>query len=98
MRSTNLILTFRQGKAATFLMNDSYNGTYSDENDVENDASDGNGGAMMSIFASYYGIEDDVKSRRPPGDLIDSAHFDSNAYVKVFYHDYKVIHIYCLVC
>lgn len=67
-------------------MNDTDNGTYSDDNDVENDAqSDSNGGAMMSIFASYYGIEDDVKSRRPPGDLIDSAHFDSNAYVKVLY-------------
>jgi hypothetical protein len=67
-------------------MNDTDNGTYSDDNDVENDAvADGNGGAMMSIFASYYGIEDDVKSKRPPGDLIDSAHFDSNAYVKVIY-------------
>ena len=71
-------------------MNDTDNGTYSDDNDVENDAlSDGNGGAMMSIFASYYGIEDDVKSRRPPGDLIDSAHFDSNAYVKVIYQTWS---------
>ena len=55
-----------------------------DENDTETDATvDGGGGAMMSIFASYYGIEDSVQSRKSPGDLIDSAHFDPNAFVKV---------------
>jgi hypothetical protein len=48
----------------------------------ENDTTADGGGAMMSIFASYYGIEDD-NSRRSPGDLIDSAHFDPNAFVKV---------------
>ena len=55
-----------------------------DENDTETEATvDGAGGAMMSIFASYYGIEESVQSRKSPGDLIDSAHFDSNAFVKV---------------
>ena len=51
-----------------------------DENDTEGTQ---DGGAMMSIFASYYGIEDEVQSKKSPGDLIDSAHFDSNAFVKV---------------
>lgn len=57
----------------------------SDDNDSgEESPADVPGGAMMSIFASYYGIEDDVQSKRSPGDLIDSAHFDPNAFVKVF--------------
>ena len=51
-----------------------------DEDDHEEDAS---GNAMMSIFASYYGIEETEQTKRPPADLIDSAHFDSNAFVKV---------------
>ena len=54
-----------------------------DDDMGEESPSDCPGGAMMSIFASYYGIEDDVQSKRSPGDLIDSAHFDSNAFVKV---------------
>jgi hypothetical protein len=52
------------------------------ENDIDNDTPKEGGGAMMSIFASYYGIEADLHSNRSPSDLIDSAHFDSNAFVK----------------
>lgn len=53
-----------------------------DMGDNENTA-DSTTGAMMSMFASYYGIEDSVQSSKSPGDLIDSAHFDCNAFVKV---------------
>ena len=63
-------------------MNDFDNRRSADVNDNENTA-DSAGGAMMSIFASYYGIEDSVQSSKSPGDLIDSAHFDCNAFVKV---------------
>ena len=55
-----------------------------DDDDHENDdGEDASGNAMMSIFASYYGIEETTQAKRPPADLIDSAHFDSNAFVKV---------------
>ena len=65
-------------------MDDSDSLNRSDDNDTgEESPADCPGGAMMSIFASYYGIEDDVQSKRSPGDLIDSAHFDPNAFVKV---------------
>ena len=63
-------------------MNDFDNRRSTDVNDNENTV-DSAGGAMMSIFASYYGIEDSVQSSKSPGDLIDSAHFDCNAFVKV---------------
>lgn len=62
-----------------------------DGDDHENDdAEDDSGNAMMSIFASYYGIEETAQAKRPPADLIDSAHFDSNAFVKVIDLAYRV--------
>lgn len=73
-------------------MNDFDNRRSTDINDTENTA-DSAGGAMMSIFASYYGIEDSVQSSKSPGDLIDSAHFDCNAFVKVT--TISCTHFYC---
>lgn len=70
---------------------DSYEDRSADGDDHENDdAEDDSGNAMMSIFASYYGIEETAQAKRPPADLIDSAHFDSNAFVKVIDLAYRV--------
>ena len=70
---------------------DSYDDRSADGDDHENDdAEDDSGNAMMSIFASYYGIEETAQAKRPPADLIDSAHFDSNAFVKVIDLAYRV--------
>jgi len=58
------------------------------KDDSDND-SDDNGGsdAMMSIFASYYGIDDDDSNtkgikKKGKSQEIDSAHFDSDEYVR----------------
>ena len=49
------------------------------------DQEDGTQGAsaMMSIFASYYGIEDNSFEEKSPAELIDSARFNADAYVRV---------------
>jgi hypothetical protein len=54
-----------------------------EEDDVQSEV--GDPGAMMSLFASYYGIDSSSQSQnaRTPGDLIDSACFDPDAFVKV---------------
>lgn len=55
------------------------------EYDDDNESDDGSPDAMMSIFESYYGIDDEDKSgNRKKGKLqeIDSAHFDSDEYVR----------------
>lgn len=59
-------------------------------NDDSDNESDDNGGsdAMMSIFASYYGIDDEVDNnakgikKKGKSQEIDSAHFDSDEYVR----------------
>lgn len=48
----------------------------SDEGDADVDT----GNTMMSIFASYYGIEDDSKKNKL---LIDSPQFDADEYIQV---------------
>ena len=55
------------------------------DDDVGSESEHNSGTRMMSLFASYYGIENSPHSNgaRSPGDLIDSACFDSDAYVKV---------------
>jgi len=53
----------------------------SDDGDVDGeDAGTGNNNTMMSIFASYYGIEDDSKKNKL---LIDSPQFDADEYIQV---------------
>ena len=56
-------------------------GAFDGDNDEQDTAVEG-GNAMMSMFASYYGIEDSTSTVRARGD-IDSALFDPNAFVKV---------------
>jgi hypothetical protein len=52
-----------------------------DDGDVDGeDAGAGNNNTMMSIFASYYGIEDDSKKNKL---LIDSPQFDADEYIQV---------------
>ena len=45
------------------------------------ESGDGRGGAVMSIFASYYGIEDSAAPQMKG--TIDDANFDSENYVRV---------------
>lgn len=51
---------------------------FDDDIDEEEDKNRGN--AVMSIFASYYGIEDETKKSSLS---IDSPQFDANQYVTV---------------
>lgn len=50
------------------------------DSDVDDDMGTGNNNTMMSIFASYYGIEDDSKKNKL---LIDSPQFDADEYIQV---------------
>jgi len=57
------------------------------EYDDSDNEDDGSPDAMMSIFASYYGIDDEDSSTRGgkkkgKSQEIDSAHFDSDEYVR----------------
>jgi hypothetical protein len=56
------------------------------EYDDSDNEDDGGPDAMMSIFASYYGIDDEegTKGGKKKGKSqeIDSAHFDSDEYVR----------------
>jgi len=50
-----------------------------DDSLTEEDASS----AMRSIFASYYGIEESVgQQKKSAADLIDTAHFDAESFVR----------------
>eukprot|EP01038_Epipyxis_sp_PR26KG_P014371 gene14371-19274_t len=51
-----------------------------DDDDLENDNDDNH--PMMSIFASYYGIEDPTENSIHKKDSIDDAKFDPEAHVK----------------
>jgi hypothetical protein len=59
-------------------MDMSESGSDSDSNQDENE----DGSPMMSIFASYYGIEEPVDDSVPKG-TIDDSNFQSDSYVKV---------------
>jgi len=53
----------------------------------DNESDDGSPDAMMSIFASYYGIDDEDSTnkggkKKGKSQEIDSAHFDSDEYVR----------------
>lgn len=71
--------------------NSSSHGTSDDDRDDEDDFSeeedDGkdnrNNAPIMSIFASYYGIEDPVPETNIEKDGIDDVHFNPEKYVKV---------------
>jgi hypothetical protein len=52
-------------------------------NDDNDDPNNTGGSAMMSLFASYYGIEETSDQDKSPLELIDSARFNTDAYVKV---------------
>jgi hypothetical protein len=54
-----------------------------EDEDNESEASEKDPGAMMSLFASYYGIDNMASPNgRSSGDLIDSACFDPDSFVK----------------
>ena len=53
---------------------------YEEEEDENSESDKVTGNAVMSIFASYYGIEDDAKKSSL---MIDSPQFDANQYVTV---------------
>lgn len=55
-----------------------------EEDESESDKVTGN--TVMSIFASYYGIEDDAKKSSL---MIDSPQFDANQYVTVNFAVHK---------
>lgn len=50
-----------------------------ESNEGEEEANDS---PMMSIFASYYGIEEPAENQKPKG-TIDDVNFEPDAYVKV---------------
>ncbi len=52
------------------------------DSDSNHDEENENGSPMMSIFASYYGIEEPVDDTAPKG-TIDDSNFQSESYVKV---------------
>jgi hypothetical protein len=54
---------------------------HTSEDDEEGDGDDGH--PMMSIFASYYGIEETVVADNKPKGTIDDAGFQPESYVKV---------------
>lgn len=64
--------------------------------DDDNDSEDGGPDAMMSIFASYYGIDDEDNNENKGGKKkgksqeIDSAHFDSDEYVRDLLGMYQI--------
>lgn len=61
-------------------MSDSGSGFSDDEDDHAGEG----GGAMMSLFASYYGIQDSSNAaNKSAAELIDSAYFDPSKYVQV---------------
>jgi hypothetical protein len=61
-----------------------FNEDSNEDGDDESETSEKDPGAMMSLFASYYGIDNMASSPngRSSGDLIDSACFDPDSFVK----------------
>lgn len=54
-----------------------------DEDEDDEDDGESGGTAMMSIFASYYGIEDKATANKSAAEMIDSPQFDPGRYVEV---------------
>jgi hypothetical protein len=57
---------------------------HTSEDEGDNEGSDGH--PIMSIFASYYGIEETPTQENKPRGTIDDAGFQPEQYVKVWYH------------
>jgi hypothetical protein len=70
----------------------------STSSEVEDD--DGDGTAMMSMFASYYGIEgSSEKQNKSAAELINTVDFDSSRFVEVlnlsFIRRIKIEKLFC---
>ena len=63
-------------------LEDDFSSQESDHESGDEDNADANDSPMMSIFASYYGIEDSEADNKPKG-TIDDVNFEPDAYVKV---------------
>lgn len=63
-------------------LEDDFSSQESDHESGDEDNADPNDSPMMSIFASYYGIEDTETDNKPKG-TIDDVNFEPDAYVKV---------------
>ena len=64
--------------------NSSSTGHTSDDDEENEDEDDGH--PMMSIFASYYGMEDTAVVDNKPKGTIDDAGFQADLYVKVVFY------------
>lgn len=63
-------------------LEDDFSSQDSDHESGDEDNENPNDSPMMSIFASYYGIEESEADNKPKG-TIDDVNFDPEAYVKV---------------